>query len=729
MPRQQRCARTLLALALVLPTAAAAQATDSARTTRTDSTRIRRLDPINVTATRTAREVFLTPQPVLVVDSVTARRRAAYTVSDLFRLEPGVDITGSGSNQARLAIRGQRGQRILLLENGIRLNNARRQQDFGELPALSDVESLEKVELVRGPASVLYGTDAIGGVVNIFPAGAPTSGSSRIGGEVSYRFSSHDRQRRPAGYVVGRLGGVGFRLSATYRETEAYRAPAGRFGSLVLDQPVRVHETGVQDENYSGEIGVAVGEGQHLSARFARYAAERAGFGFVTPAQLGRPDDPDIRISYPRQAFDQVSLRYEATRISSLLADRLEFTTYYQSNARDLNLDVFVPFGPTAPPGAGVAVMSRNFTDIDTCGFRVEAARIVAGRHTLTYGVDFSREDSFNRDSSVTTITGFGPPQQSVSNTPPVPNAVYQTGGLFAQASLALSSRLSAILGARVQDVRAHTLPTDGVTTPEVRSDDQTAVGAANLLYQVTPHVSLVASAGRAFRSPNLVERFFEGPTPEGSGFQQRNPELEPETSFTVDLGVKVRAGPAYVEGFYFRSTIRNGIRIEATGEQVGPFPAFRNVNVDKIHDHGVELLGDVRLVSGLGARASFSSHSAEDALDPDNPVGDTFSRKLTGELRYDDPAGRFWLSYAVRHQGERKDVALGAGPVGDVLPAFTVHSAGAGLTFLRTGGVRHGLTVNVSNLSNRLYAEFPNVSFFRPEPGRAVTVTYRLGF
>jgi len=42
---------------------------------------------------------------------------------------------------------------------------------------------------------------------------------------------------------------------------------------------------------------------------------------------------------------------------------------------------------------------------------------------------------------------------------------------------------------------------------------------------------------------------------------------------------------------------------------------------------------------------------------------------------------------------------------------------------------VRHALAVNVSNLSNRLYAEFPNVSFFRPEPGRAVTVTYRLGF
>jgi outer membrane cobalamin receptor len=173
MSRQQRSALTLLALALALPTFTAAQAPDTTRKVRVDSSRVRQLDPINVTATRTAREIFRTPQPVLVIDSAAARRRAAYTISDLFRLEPGVDITGTGSNQARLAIRGQRGQRVLLLENGIRLNNPRRQQDFGELPALSDVESLERVELVRGPASVLYGTDAICGVVNLFPAGAP----------------------------------------------------------------------------------------------------------------------------------------------------------------------------------------------------------------------------------------------------------------------------------------------------------------------------------------------------------------------------------------------------------------------------------------------------------------------------------------------------------------------------------------------------------------------------
>ena len=87
-------------------------------------------------------------------------------VADLFRNLPGVDVTGVGPNQTRLIVRGQQGQRILLAEDGIRLNNSRRQQDFGELPAFTDINSTSRVEVIRGPASVLYGTDAIGGVVN-----------------------------------------------------------------------------------------------------------------------------------------------------------------------------------------------------------------------------------------------------------------------------------------------------------------------------------------------------------------------------------------------------------------------------------------------------------------------------------------------------------------------------------------------------------------------------------
>ncbi|NIW86532.1 MAG: TonB-dependent receptor plug domain-containing protein, partial [Gammaproteobacteria bacterium] len=101
--------------------------------------------------------------PVSVIGSRVLQQIAPNTVTELFKGLPGLDVTGTGANQGRPMIRGQRGQRILLLQNGIRLNNSRRQQDFGALPALIDISGVERVEVVRGPASVLYGTDAIGG--------------------------------------------------------------------------------------------------------------------------------------------------------------------------------------------------------------------------------------------------------------------------------------------------------------------------------------------------------------------------------------------------------------------------------------------------------------------------------------------------------------------------------------------------------------------------------------
>ncbi|HSM17023.1 MAG TPA: hypothetical protein VK845_08540, partial [Gemmatimonadales bacterium] len=83
-----------------------------------------------------------------------------------------------------------------------------------------------------------------------------------------------------------------------------------------------------------------------------------------------------------------------------------------------------------------------------------------------------------------------------------------------------------------------------------------------------------------------------------------------------------------------------------------------------------------------------------------------------------------FWVQYAVRHQGRRDDVGLGASPVGDVIPSFTVHGLHGGVSL-----GRQQLAVSVTNLTNTLYAEAPNVGFFRPEPKRSIMLTWSLGF
>src|SRR5690349_18252410 len=115
----------------------------------TDTTKARPLAAVTVTATRTARSTFDTPLPVSTIDSAKLAESVANGASDLFRDIAGLDASGVGPNQRRPEIRGQRGQRILLLSDGLRLNNARRQSDFGELPAVAG-GAVNRVEIIRG---------------------------------------------------------------------------------------------------------------------------------------------------------------------------------------------------------------------------------------------------------------------------------------------------------------------------------------------------------------------------------------------------------------------------------------------------------------------------------------------------------------------------------------------------------------------------------------------------
>jgi outer membrane receptor protein involved in Fe transport len=676
-----------------------------------------------VTATRTPRPVFSVPAPVAVVNETTLARIQANTVTDAFRSLPGVDVTGVGAQQARPIIRGQRGQRILLLQDGIRLNNSRRQQDFGEVPALVDVASIDRVEIVRGPSSVLYGTDAIGGVINIITRRADRDG---VHGTVAYRFGEEEDQHRGSAVLFGRSGNWDFDFVGSLREVGEYRAPSGRFGDIALDDDVVVHGTGVKDMSGALRLGYALSPNHDIFVRAERYESEDAGFGYVDPEDYA-PDQPSINIGYPEQRFWKTTLGWSARELATPVMDRLDVTTYLQDNERVLTFDLFQSFGPQAPPGAGVAIATHNFTDLTTLGARVEARKLVSPALLITWGADAFRDDSENTDSSVTTVIGFGPPQTEVSNTPQIPNATYNSLGAFVQGEVSLGSRATIIGGGRVQRIAADA---DAVQGEELSSrSETTVVGALNVLYALTGNLRLIGSVGRAFRAPNLIEWFFDGPTPEGNGYQVRSPDLEPETALNFDAGVRYRNDRIAVEAFAFRNEVTNGIRIQPLGEDINGLPAFQNVNVDELVYRGVEVAAEVELIAGLRADGSWTRIESEDALDPDNPVGDSFSSKVTGGVRYTDALDRFWLGYAVRHNGERKDVALDGNPAGDVLPAFTVHTARAGFSPFRGDRFVPSFTIAVENLTNELYAEASNVSFFRPEPRRRVTVQTSLSF
>ena len=718
----------LFALLVLAPAPLPAQQGEQPDSVKRDRGQAYLLDPVNVTATRSEKRVFETPAPISVLQSIDIRQRAPNTVSDLFRGLAGLDVTGVGTNQVRPVIRGQRGQRVLLVQDGLRLNNSRRQQDFGEIPGLIDVNAVERVEILRGPASVLYGSDAIGGAVNVI-ARRPTEPG--IHGTAGYRYSSADDQNRFTASVGGRFGRFGLLANGTLRRTHAYDAPAGSFGDISLPGNTRVQDTGVQDESAELFASYDVAARQQVSLRLSHYAADDAGFGFVDP-QSYAPELPIVRILYPYQRFDKLSASYDVAGIRTPVADRLEVTGYAQDNDRRLDNNVFVvPF-----PGASIDVRSENVTEVKTLGGRLEAAKLLGSRLLLTYGADLSEDRTENTDYSTETYTGFGPPgspPQVISDSSPnLPFARYRSLGVFAQGEIGIAQRSSIILGIRYQNTNARTKSTPGLpdSLAGVTDDNDAVVLAANAIVGITDHVSLVGSVGQGFRSPNLIELFFSGPIPEVPGaFLTRNPALEPERSLNVDVGLRYRRGRVALESFFFVNTVKDGIRIDSIGTLPSGLAEYQNVNVEELRYTGVELSADVALPWSFAVGGSYTHLSSKDVLNQNNPVGDTYADKFSGVARYTHPSDRFYVEYDVRINGKRKEADLGTFAALTELPAFSTHGVRGSVVLWRTTGSTHRVGLGVTNLTNALYAEFSNAGFFRPEPERSVIATYDVSF
>jgi hemoglobin/transferrin/lactoferrin receptor protein len=697
---------------------------------------------VTVTATRTKKETFETPKPVSVINQKRIVEKAPNNVTELLKDLPGVDVNGVGTNQSRPVIRGFRGQRILLMEDGIRMNNSRRQQDFGEIPALVDVSSVERVEVVRGPASVLYGSDAIGGVVNIItkiPKYQP--GSSSIHGSLGYRYSTADKQNKAVADINGNIGKISFMLSGSYRKASDYTAPAGSFGGITLDDDVTVSDTGVTDNSLNLLLSYNITEQSQLSFKYERYHAEDAGFGFIEP-ELYAPGSARIQIQYPLQNVNKYTFKYENRLLGFALADHLSFTGYHTDNERELNMNIFASFGIPGMPQVGINAISQNYTDVETLGFRLELNKALKN-HTITYGIDLYNDNTSNTDTNITQIVGFGPPNPMVDNTPLVPNAQYRSIGMFIQDDIPLFKRTSLILGMRYQNVNAKTQDTPGQEDqPLFDSTDQTIVGAANLIYGITDHLRLVFSVGRGFRSPNLIERFYHGVTPEGSGFQLRNTELKAETSLNFDIGFKYRRKNVYLETTFFNNIIHDGIRLTrltppplppggapAQRAHAPSIPEYQNINVDKLRMRGIEAVGSLYFNFGLSVSANVTYIKAKDLGNPETPYVDTYSSKINFNARYEDPKKRFWFGYDFRHNGEQKDIILVDNPIGDVIPGFTIHSLNAGITLFRDSSFPQQIGIIIANLTNQLYSEFSNASFFRPAPGRHIVLTWSTRF
>ncbi len=703
---------------------------------------------VTVTATGNESDTHQVAQPVTVLKDIDLR--LANNAADLLRWEPGVDVDGVGAVQVRPVIRGLRGLRVLFLEDGLRMNNSRRQTDFGEISGLVPNELVDRIEVVRGAASVLYGTDAIGGVVNMIThrpsVGSGWAGNLRVTG------GSVDDSTKVTASLAKRSEQSSWSSTFGVRDVSDYEAPAGTFGDIKLLEDTSVLDTGVEDNFFKTIYSRDLNSSHSLILSARGYSGENSGFGLVEPSLLG-DDSFRIRILYPEQDFQ----KFVATHLGTDLgwADTLETKLYSQSNERILVNDIGINIGPIFPgaPNSSVDADTVNNTDMDTWGVRSEAAKAAAGG-LWTYGVEAFFDDSFNTDSSVTTTTirvpfpPFAFVSQSTDNIANAPNATNSSIGAFAQYERLIGDRAHVSLGTRYQQVTTQAEPTPDLDVTGLDFDDSRWVGAATLRYQLQDNLQLVGSLGSSFRMPSIIERLFNGPTPEGAGFQLLNPNLKSETGINYDIGLKYRGRRTFAEVTYFENRLSDGISqhflspadVDALAQDLkteiallGPNVfVVQQRNIEELTYTGFELAGGINLESGVTVGGNFSLLDADRTDSANPPTGESYGNKTNLFLRYAPASKPYYLEWRIRHSPE-DDFPLAPNqalpPAGLRLPSLTVQQLAAGWTFSGEGRLGHQLNLVVDNLSDDLYSESSNASFFRPQPGRGARVSYGLRF
>jgi hemoglobin/transferrin/lactoferrin receptor protein len=506
--------------------------------------------------------VFDNPSSVAVVDEAQLERIPPARTVDLLRRVPGVRVDEQGLG--RLRLRGESSLRVQVLVDGMALTD---HTPYGT-PIVIDPASIERIEVVRGASSVVSGTRAIGGVVNIVTKREAREASE---GTLSASYFSATRGWRLSGSVAGRFDGWDWRVTAGRSELGDQRA-AG-FGRLV---PSDVSDRSLQF---------------HLGRRFDNHYFSLQHTSYDTAANQFILD-PAIRFAYPERDLRRLALFYEGENLTEWMP-RLSATLYRQTIDRLFINASPVEFGPPMFPTGSMGLSEVDSRDAQlTWGLNAQADLALLDRHRTTVG--FQYDDDFLDASSHALQTL---PDGRTIPSDRQDEARIRTTSLFVSHEAPLAPGLTANFGLRAYWVRAALEASSH--NPLATNSDRRLVGSAGLVWQPTDAWALRGLISQGYNYPNLKQLFtvsrIEGASNVG------NPDLRPERSLNFELGARHDDGRTILDLTLFHMRGRDYIiRDPLVDCPPGARPQCRLwVNISRARSTGLEIHAEHALDGG----------------------------------------------------------------------------------------------------------------------------------
>ncbi|MXW68151.1 MAG: TonB-dependent receptor [Gemmatimonadales bacterium] len=614
---------------------------------------------------RVANEVL---RPTSVFAGEDLQRRLAGTLAETLSSEPGLAVSSMGPSSVHPVIRGLSGDRILMLEDGERVGD-----EFASGPdhaTAIDPSSARRVEVIRGPGAILYGSNALGGVINVVRDDVPSSVPHHLTGAFTLQGQTVSNAASGSLHLTyGLTDRIPVRLELGLRSSGDLKTPVG---------PLQNTSTDVRE--ISGGTSW-VDDWGHAGATF-RYYGNDYGIpgGFVGGHEAG------VRVEMQRTATRLRSVLRPSGAFESVEIDAGH--TWYEH--REIE-----------PPD----ILGTLFERQTVSGEVLARHRGLGPFSSGGVGTRASWEDF-----------GFGGSLFT-------PNSTQASFAVFALEEVDLNPiRLEA--GLRYDWVRVRPDREDPSSDiGHIRERSFGAVsGSLGALAQLTPSFTVGASVARAFRTPSVNELFSEGPHLAAYAFEVGNPSLETERGTGIDLFARLTGDRLNAEISWFHNAIADYVFPLETGELSRVrLPIFQFQGEDAVltgFESALEWapVGDLT----LEAVASYVQGRIE-ATDEPLP--------LIPPLQ-----GRFAIGYAPRNWFVEAETRVATrqnrtGAFETPTDGYAVFDLSAGLRITVMGRL-NVITVRGENLGNAVYRNhLSRVKEIMPEAGRSITVAYRVVF
>lgn len=664
------------------------------------------LEEVVITATRRSERPFDLSFTTHSITSNDIRDSFYRSTPEALRELPGVMVQKTSHGQGSPYIRGFTGFHNLLMIDGIRLNNSVFRPGPNQYWNTVDPFSLDRLEVVKGPTSVLYGSDAIGGTVNAITKGPTGYGEGfRVSRQLHYRFSSGERSHIYR-YELNATWDdkLGLWLGRTFKD----------FGSLHAGRGTgRQPNTGYEEKDADFKIEYFFNPDTRLVIahqevdlnnvpRTHRTIFARSFNGTTIGSDRRRDLDQERRLTYVQLHAENMDSFVETMRLSLSWQEQHETRVRIRGDGRrDLQGFEVGTFGASA-----------QFESPSRIGY-------------LTYGIEYYR-DNVNSFSTRNPIQG-----------PVADDATYDLLGIYLQNEISMSNRLDLVLGGRVNYARADAGQVrDPLLGQRTSMADEwwSLVGNARLVYHVVPeHINFFGAVSQGFRAPNLSDltRFDSARTNE---IETPAPGLDPENFISFEAGIKTEYDNWSMQAAYFHTLIDEMIVRVPTGRTIDDEFEVTKINGGDGFVQGIELAATYRFHPQWTAFGNVTWIDGEvDTFPTSQPrrVREPISRLMpfmgrTG-LRWDHPSGKFWVEGLATITDNQDDLSTrdradtGRIPPGGT-PGYTVFSLRGGWQIKDNVNLNIALE-NITDEDYRVHGSGQN------ELGRSLNVGISISF